>query len=399
MSQNVINNNLIEPDILNEIISNKLINYIESSHETDFDKFISRGINSFLRRNINIRKLLQSFIIKNIVQIDAVHILTDIIYDSNLHTSQTSTLIKVYNKFARSVVISTLFNPQCYLKYDKSFAQSKKATESLQDSLIHNSYLKIPKVLISIVIRKILKYIREIIESLRVDGFSSYVVGHFIESIITNTKYYSTYDTLKRSKCLNKENNGWIYTEDDFDKYSKRIEHVIYNEIKWSNFKGNCYMYSTIPYAYIDYVVKLELPENVFICRINNILERIYTVISDFNTFQQAITGYFRSVLLISSETNNKNVVYNQLGKYKIVKFKGSIITDTPLHFENDIITAHSIVEIKTGITETKKNMSKLVLENIILNSNKVNTQYKNVIIFNPRSNIISFISANKFKH
>ena len=150
-------------------------------------------------------------------------------------------------------------------------------------------------------------------------------------------------------------------------------------------------------FAYVDPVVKLGLPEHEFIVKVNELIEKCITCIPVFKLFRQALIGYFCSILLLSSETTHESLSYSELTKYQTIKYKGSIITNTPLLFENDILTAKSIIEIKTGMTETKKNMSKLVLENIILTESKVNIPFKNLILFNPRSNVVSFISANSF--
>lgn len=390
---------ILNPGILQKIISTQLLKYSAKSYETDFDKFISNGINMFIRSNDDVRKRLSEFIEENMIQLNAVDALTKIIMNKNLHNNQTQELIKAYSYFARKTLVSVLFDPQSYFKHtrNKSFLQNSKSLISFQNMLMTNSYFEFPKDMVMMTIKNMLKYISNTIDSLRISRFHTYVVGHFIESMLTETKYYSVCDSLRRCMCVDKQNKKWLYTEEDFDNYSKRIEYLI-SKINWNNFKGNCYLYSAFPYVYVDYIVKSNHTEEELLTHFNQLIKLISTKIANFKLFQNSLKGYICSVLLISSETIDKeDIKFKELSKYKKIHFKGSVITNTPLLFENDMITARDIIEIKTGMTETKKNMSKLILENVILSYN--NIKFKNLIIFNPRSTVISFISSHKFKN
>lgn len=389
---------ILNPDVLQKIISKQLLKYSERSYETDFDKFISNGINMFIRNNKDIKERLLKFINENMIQLNAVDILTKIIMDKSLHNSQTQDLIKAYSYFARKTLVSILFDPPSYFKHDrnKSFLQNTTTLTLFQNMLMNNSYFDFPKDMVVRSIKTMFNYIRNTIDSLRISKFHTYVMGHFIESILTETKYYSTCDSLRRCMCVDKQNKKWLYTEEDFNNYSCRIECLI-SKIDWGNFKGNCFLYSTFPYVYIDYVVKSNHTEEELLTYFNQLIKLISTKIINFKLFRNSLKGYICSVLLISSETSNTNEIkFKELKRYKKIHFKGSVINNTPLLFENDMITANDIIEIKTGTTEIKKNMSKLILENIILSNNNT---FKNLIIFNPRSTIISFISASRFKH
>lgn len=390
---------ILNPDVLQKIISKQLLKYSARSCETDFDKFISSGINMFIRSNKDIKERLLKFIDENMIQLNAVDILTKIIMDKSLHNSQTQDLIKAYSYFARKTLVSVLFDPSSYFKHDRnrSFLQNTTTLTLYQNMLMNNSYFDFPKDMVVRSVRAMLNYIRNTIDSLRISKFHTYVMGHFIESILTETKYYSTCDSLKRCMCVDKQNKTWLYTDEDFNSYSRRIECLI-SKINWINFKGNCFLYSTFPYIYIDYIVKSNHTEEELLTCFNQLIKLISTKIKNFKLFRNSLKGYICSVLLISSETSNVNEIkFKEIKRYKKIHFKGSVINNTPLLFENDMITANDIIEIKTGTTEIKKNMCKLILENIILSNN--NNKFKNLIIFNPRSNIISFISASRFKH
>lgn len=390
---------ILNPDVLQKIISKQLLKYSARSYETDFDKFISNGINMFIRNNNDVKERLLKFIDENMIQLNAVDILTKIIMDKSLHNSQTQDLIKAYSYFARKTLVSVLFDPPSYFKHDrnKSYLQNATTLTLYQNMLMTNSYFDFPKDMVVRSVRAMLNYIRNIIDSLRISKFHTYVMGHFIESILTETKYYSTCDSLRRCMCVDKQNKKWLYTEEDFNNYSCRIERLI-SKISWKNFKGNCFLYSTFPYVYIDYIVKSNHTEDELLTCFNQLIKLISTKISNFKLFRNSLKGYICSVLLISSETSNANEIkFNEIKRYKKIHFKGSVINNTPLHFENDMMTANDIIEIKTGTTDVKKNMCKLILENILLSNN--NNMFKNLIIFNPRSTIISFISASRFKH
>lgn len=401
---------ILNPDILQKIISKQLLKYSIRSYETDFDKFISNGINTFIRNNDDIRENLNEFIEENMLHINSINILTSIILNRDLHNYHTKHLIKSFIYFTRKTLINVLFGFPSYLKLlrNRSYLYNSKSLTKFQNILMYtngsehnedyiiNLYLELPKDIIIESVKSMLKYLRNTIDSLRISGFHSYVVGHFIESILTETKYYSTCDSLKRCMCVDKQSKKWLYTEEDFVYYTKRIEHLI-TKINWGNFKGNCYLYSTFPYVYIDYVVKSNKTEDDLLIYFNELIKLISTKIPNFKLFQNSLKGYISAVLLISSETTNENdIKFKKISKFKKIHFKGSVITNTPLRFENDVITTNDIVEIKTGMTDTKKNMCKLILENIILSRN--NGKFKNLIIFNPRSTTISFISSNKFK-
>lgn len=389
---------ILNPNVLQKIISKQLLKYSARSYETDFDKFISNGINMFIRNNKDIKERLLKFIDENMIQLNAVDILTKIIMDKSLHNNQTQDLIKAYSYFARKTLVSVLFDPPSYFKHDrnKSFFQNTTTLTLFQNMLMTNSYFDFPKYMVVRSIKTMFNYIRNTIDSLRISRFHTHVMGHFIESILTETKYYSTCDSLRRCMCVDKQNKKWLYTEEDFNNYSCRIECLI-SKISWRNFKGNCFLYSTFPYVYIDYVVKSNHTEEELLTYFNQLIKLISTKIINFKLFRNSLKGYICSILLISSETSNTNEIkFKELKRYKKIHFKGSVINNTPLLFENDMITANDIIEIKTGMTETKKNMSKLILENIILSNNN---KFKNLIIFNPRSTIISFLSSHKFKN
>ena len=389
---------ILNPDVLQTIVSKQLLKYSTRSCETDFEKFISNGINIFIKTNTDIKERLSSFIKDNMIQLNAIDIITKIIMNKSLHNSQTQDLIKVYSYFARKTLISVLFDPPSYFKRDtsKSFLHNLSTLNLFQNMLMNNSYFGFPKDMVIRTVKTMFDYIRNTIESLRISKFHTYVTGHFIEAILTETKYYSTWDSLRRCMCVDKQNNKWLYTENDFDSYSQRIEYLI-SKINWRNFKGNCFLYSTFPYVYIDYVVKSGHTEEEFQIRFNELIKLFSTKINNFKLFRNSLKGYICSVLLISSETyNTEEIKFKELKKYKRIRFKGSVINNTPLTFENDMITASELIEIKTGNTDTKKNMSKLILENIIF-ANNTNI-FKNLIIFNPRSNIVSFISAKCFR-
>lgn len=375
-------------------ITHNLIEYINKPYETEFDKFISNGINTFIRKHDTIKHFLNTFINENMIKFTAEDILTEIILNPKLHTAQTQSLIEAYKYFARKMLVSYLFDPPQLYKHDKhrTDLQNSKNLERLRNYLMTNSYFDFPKFLVNKSISLMLSYIRNSISKLRKNRFQTYVTGHFIESIITDTKYYSTYDSLRRCVCVDKVNKTWLYTEEDFDNYAKNIERLI-KRIEWSKFKGNCYLYSTFPFVYVDYHVKLNHTEEELLIHFNELCKIISTTIHNFKLFKSTLKGYINSILLLSSSSTEQKIVLNLLPKYKIIKFKGSVITNTPLVFENDMITKDAIIELKTGSTDVRKNMSKLILENIILQ------KYKNIIIFNPRSNSISFISANSFKN
>lgn len=388
---------ILNPDVLQTIVSNQLLKYSARSCETDFDKFISSGINMFIRNNKDIKERLLKFIDENMIQLDAVDILTKIIMDKSLHNNQTQNLIEAYSYFARKTLVNILFDPPYYFKHDRnrSFLQNATTLTLYQNMLMTNSYFDFPKNIVVRSIRNMLNYVRNTIDSLRISKFHTYVIGHFIESILTETKYYSTCDSLKRCMCVDKQNKKWLYTEEDFNNYSCSIERLI-SKISWKNFKGNCFLYSTFPYVYIDYVVKSNHAEEELLTYFNQLIKLISTKIRNFKLFRNSLKGYICSVLLISSETSNANEIkFKEIKRYKTIHFKGSVINNTPLLFENDMITANDIIEIKTGATDVKKNMCKLILENIILSNNNT---FKNLIIFNPRSSVISFISAGRFK-
>lgn len=390
-------NTLFNPDILKKIVSNELIKLSSHPPISDFDKFISYGINTFIQSNSDIKTSLTSFISQHMIQLNSIDILTHIITTPSLHNSQTQHLIKSYKYFARKTLASVLLDPSSLKKHDrnKCYIHTPKMVESLQNSLMTNSYFDLPKDLILTSIKSLLEYVKNSIDSLRLTRFHSCVIGHFIESIITNTKYYSTVDSLKRCKCVDKENKRWLYTEEDFDKYSQMIDSLVV-KLNWRNFKGNCYLYSTFPYVYVDYVVKSNLSETKLLEDFNEIISLISSKLNNFKLFQSSLKGYINSILLLSSSTDENNLSFLQLHPFKKINFKGSVVNNTPLMFENDMITNNDIIEIKTGSTDAKKNMCKLILENVILSITN-GRKFKNLIIFNPRSNLVSFISSKKF--
>ena len=397
---------LFNPEILKKIISTELIKLSSHPPITDFDKFISHGINTFIQSNIDIKSNLMSFITQNMIQINSITILEKIITTPSLHTAQTKYLIKAYKYFARKILICVLFTPTMLKKHDrnKCYIHSPKMIEQLQDNLMNKSYFNLPKELTLTSIKTLLEYIKNSIDSLRLSRFHSYVVGHFVESIITNTKYYSTVDSLKRCKCVDKENKRWLYTEKDFEEYARRIDSLAL-KLTWKNFKGNCYLHSTFPYVYVDYVVKSSQSEDKLLEDFNSIVKLISTKLNNFKLFQNCLKGYIDAVLLLSSRCGCRSecgggggmVDFIQLNPYKRINFKGSVVNNTPLMFENDMITNNHIIEIKTGSTDARKNMCKLILENLILSITN-GRKFKNIIIFNPRSNLVSFISERKFE-
>lgn len=330
-------------------------------------------------------------------QLNSTEILMKIITTPSLHTSQTQYLIKTYKYFARKTLASVLLDTSCLKKHDrnKCYIQSPKIIETLQNNLMNNSYYDLPKDLISTSIKTLLEYIKNSIDSLRLSRFHSYVIGHFVESIITNTRYYSTVDSLKRCKCVDKENKRWLYTEKDFDEYTRRIENLA-EKLKWRNFKGNCYLYTTFPFVYVDYVVKSNQSETKLLEDFNEIISLVSSKLNNFKLFQNSLKGYINSILLLSSSSTKSNISFLQLHPFKKINFKGSVVNNSPLMFENDMITNDDIIEIKTGSTDAKKNMCKLILENLILSITN-GRKFKNLIIFNPRSNLVSFISSSAF--
>lgn len=386
---------MLNPEVIKKIVSTELLKH--SDITTDFNKFISNGINTFIQTNPDIKSYIANFISENMIQINSISILFQIITNPSLHNAQTQHIIKSYSYFARKMIATVLLDPSGLKKHDrnKCYIQSPKIIEFLQNKLMNNSYFDLPKDLIITIIKTMLEYIKNTIDSIRPTRFHSYVAGHFIESILTETKYYSTVDSLKRCKCVNKENKQWLYTEKDFDAYARKIEDLLL-KLKWKNFKGNCYLYSAFPYAYVDYVVKSNYSETKLINDFNELISLIYSKIQNFKLFQKSLKGYIDAVLLLSSKTDLSHISFTNLSQYKKIRFKGSVVTNTPIMFENDMITHNHIIEIKTGATDAKKNMTKLILENIILSISN-GRKFKNLIIFNPRSNLVSFISANKF--
>lgn len=390
---------MIDPHVLHRIISEELIRYSNRPYETDFDKFVTNGINSFIRNNPDIKLMISDFIHMHMKQIDIADIMFHIINNKQHHTVQTHNLIKVFNTFARKELIHLLFDPSFMFKRDnnKSLIHNSTTLTLLQQALYNRNYLSLPKSVIYSVLKSMQHYIRHKIESMRTNSFHTYMIGHFIEAIYTNTKFYHSLESLQRGKCVNTEINDWYYTEEDFNHYIKRIDHII-SSIKWQTYKGNCYLYSIFPYMYIDYVVKLNVSEEELISLFHSFYNLLIEKIHDFDLFRRTLLSSVESIQLTESlHITPSDIQLLNLPMFKRIKFKGSVVTNHPIVFENDMLTKYHIIEFKTGITDVKKNMTKLILENIIIGQ-KTGT-YRNVVIYNPRSNLLSFINAVSMKH
>ena len=385
---------MIDPHILQRIISEELIRYSNRPYETDFEKFVTNGINSFIRNNPDIKTMISDFIHKHMKQIDIADVMLRIISDKQYHTAQTHNLIKVFNIFARKELIHLLFDPSTMFKRDtnKSLTYNTTTLNTLQNVLMNKDYFLLPKTVIIATLKSMQQYTRNKIESMRVCSFNTYMIGHFIESIYTNTKYYHSLESLRRGKCVNPDLNDWYYTEEDFNHYIKRIDYVI-SIIKWKPYKGNCFLYSTFPYMYIDYVVKLNVSEEVLVSLFHSFYDLLIRNIRDFELFRKTLLSSIESIQLIESVCNIPvGIQLLKIPIIKRIKFKGSVVTNKPIVFENDMLTKYHIIEFKTGITDIKKNMTKLILENIIIGQKT--GIYRNMIIYNPRSNVLSFINS-----
>lgn len=390
---------MIDPHILQRIVSEELIRYSNRPYETDFEKFVTNGINSFIRNNPDIKTMISNFIHIHMKQVDIADIMFHIITNKQYHTVQTHNLIKVFNSFARKELIHLLFDPSSMFKRDnnKSLIHNNTTLTLLQQALYNHDYFSLPKSVIYAVLKTIQHYVRRKIESMRTNSFHTYMIGHFIEAIYTNTKFYHSLESLQRGKCVNTEINDWYYTEEHFNHYIKRIDYII-SAIQWQPYKGNCYLYSIFPYMYIDYVVKLNVSEEELITLFHSFYKLLIENVRDFDLFRKALLSSVESIQLTESlHITPLNIQLLNLPIFKRIKFKGSVVTSYPIVFENDMLTKYHIIEFKTGITDVKKNMIKLVLENIIIGQ-KTGT-YRNVVIYNPRSNLLSFINACAMKN
>lgn len=386
--------------VLRAIISEELLKYCNAIYETDFDKYISNGINMFIKNNPSIRDILYQFIDEHMIRLDSVSILTNVIMDNTLHVAQTANLIRAYNSFAKDTVIRILFEPDTYFRnvIKRNFLNDQHLLETTQNMLMTKVY-NTNRFIVEKIVRMMFQYLSNTIDGLRTNGIYSCITGHFIESIITDTKYYSPITSLERCRNVNTETREWSYTEKDFDSISEQIRNLM-NKIRWTRYKGNCYLYSAFTYVYIDQVMNQGHSEEMLISNLDSFIQMLTKQIPDFKLFKSALKGYVETILMISETTSSSdNVHFMTVDKFKPFRFNGSVMTNDPLQFETDMLTNSSILEIKTGLTNVKKNMCKLVIENILLQNTKKAEKPKsrNLIMFNPRSDVVSFMSATNF--
>lgn len=337
--------------------------------------FLEYGINNFIIKNKNINTILNNYLQNNKHTISIISILEHIIINKII-SKRTENFHIIYKLFSKRYIINNLFENTIY---------SKKIKLELQNMLMTRNYYTDNRYILNKILLSILKYISGPIESLRVCKKYNHMIGHFIESIIIKRNNLDLFSALKSNRTFNKNTNTWTYTENDYEKLIYQISKFTYS-LKLKNHEFDNYFKSIIPHSYIDQ----HLKNNMSIDILKNDLLKFYLLIEiNFNNFQ-LYTRTLRAVIYTILSLNKLNLE-NKL------KFQGSITYLSPLMYEIDMLTSDMIVELKTGHSDVKKNMKKMLLESMLPTINQSNFVIKrDIILINIRSLYVHYIKTNK---
>ena len=401
--------NLMNDDHLFSHNSSQICSILTNSttNSQQLIQYNEQGINMYLHYRPQIDDLLHVIIHRHKSTISSEHILTKA-YSSNLTNNHIiNTFRHSLQPFVRTFIINTLINPSFRINHSSITSNniSSRNLEHMRDMLMTHTYTTLPNSLIRYVINDYIKYINSIVNQLRTINLTSipftnsqsrlqkHMTGHFIEAIIIKNKSLDSLHKLTSNIVIDKTTGQLMYSPDDIPHMLTEIQSIV-TSINWQHHSYDKYFITIIPHVYIDMVIKCKLTPNDVITCLNDFYHKIHLVITNFSLFVTSLRSYVYTL----SSYHNLNT--NSSHKFR---FKGSIIHSQPLSYEIDMLTNDMLIEIKTGHSDTRKNMKKMILESLLLSFDHNLTQsssIKNLLLINIRSNVISYINLNKlFNH